>query len=97
MATKNKTIFIKIKPQFCKVELLNVLQTVTQVVKSDTEKGIFLCTYSYYYQKVKVKVSVRPEKDLSAIYIEGSTDDLIGTGAKKAIAKIEEEITAREG
>jgi len=92
MATKKKAFPIRIKPEYCKNELKFILNSIGKLKSVDAEKGIYKSTYRYGLQNIQIIAAIKENKGLSVIQVMGKTDDVFGTGADKAIRKIEESL-----
>jgi tetratricopeptide (TPR) repeat protein len=92
MATKKKIITVRIKTPDAISELNRIVKAKFKPLKADLKKGVFIFTYRYGLQAIKVNSIVRAHKGITVIQIVAKTDDLIGTGGKKAISILESEL-----
>jgi uncharacterized membrane protein len=92
MATKKKIITVRIKTPDAISELNRIVKAKFKPLKADLKKGVFIFTYRYGLQTIKVNSIVRAHKGITVIQIVAKTDDLIGTGGKKAISILESEL-----
>jgi hypothetical protein len=92
MATKKKAFPIRIKPEYCKNELKFILNSIGKLKSVDAGKGIFKSSYRYGLQNIQIIAVIKESSGLSIVQVMGKTDDVFGTGAEKAIRKIEESL-----
>ena len=92
MATKKKAFPIRIKPEYCKNELKFILNSIGKLKSVDAGKGIFKSSYRYGLQNIQIIAVIKESSGLSIVQVMGKTDDVFGTGAEKAIRKIEESV-----
>ena len=89
MAVKNQVIQFRIPPEYA----LHVVEEVLREIgsfKGYTDDGYTLiATDSYMFQKVDINIYVEKKYRSSQLEIITATDDIIGTGASKAIKKFE--------
>ena len=96
MATKQEDIKLKIQPQYCSKEIKNAFNKVGNFEGYDSKSKMYYGTYKYVFQKVNIGILLANDKGNSKLRLIGETDDLIGTGANKAIKKLIEYLKSVE-